>query len=186
MAIGKERGFRMRVVMAGMLRTWTSLAKGDGAVAVSGMRNGLEAYGETGARAWLPYYLALLAKAYLCAGDPEPGLSVVDEALDIAEARSEPWWNAELHRVKGQLLLSVDKMGIEDAEGCFRHALETAREQGAKAWELRAATSLARLWRAHGKEADARGVLAPVFAGFSEGLDTPDLVDARALLDELQ
>ena len=96
------------------------------------------------------------------------------------------WIEAELHRLRGELQLALPKPDQSDAEACFGRALAVAREQQAKFWELRAATSLARLWRDQGKRAEARDLLAPVYGWFTEGFDTPDLKDAKALLDELK
>ncbi len=102
--------------------------------------------------------------------------------MDRIEVR---WFEAELHRLKGELLLALPEPNPAEAETCFRRAVEVAREQNAKAWELRAATGLARLWHDQGKPVEARDLLAAVYGGFTEGFDTPDLKDAKALLDEL-
>ena len=107
----------------------------------------------------------------------------MDDAFQIVERTGERWFTAELNRCKGQLLL---RQGHSDAaEDLYRKALSIAQEQEAKLWELRAAASLARLWRDQGKRADARDLLAPVYGWFTEGLDTPDLIVAKALLNEL-
>ena len=127
-------------------------------------------------------------------GQAEEGLRVVDEALALVERTEERFYEAELYRLKGELLLMQEnqklkgkgqKAKIEDVEECFQQAINTARRQEAKSWELRAATSLARLWQQQGKTAEARDLLAPVYDWFTEGFDTADLKEAKALLEKL-
>jgi predicted ATPase len=108
------------------------------------------------------------------------------EALDRSEATGERWFEAELHRIKGDVLLRAPEVDPGQAEACFRQAITVAQGQQAKLWELRAATSLARLWRDQGKGAQAHDLLAPVYDWFTEGFDTPDLKEARVLLDALR
>jgi predicted ATPase len=128
--------------------------------------------------------IALLARACEIAGQVEEAVTLLDEALQIVERTGERWFAAELNRLKGQLLL---KQGhAEAAEGLYRNALSVAREQEAKLWELRAAVSLARLHRDKGCRAEARDLLASVYGWFTEGFDTPDLKEAKELLDELR
>ena len=131
----------------------------------------------------MPHYIALLAAACEIAGQIEEGAALLDEALQIVERTGERWFAAELNRHKGQLLLRQGHP--EAAEELYRKALSIAREQEAKLWELRAAASLARLRRDQGRRAEARDLLAPVYGWFTEGFDTPDLKEAKALLDEL-
>jgi predicted ATPase len=132
----------------------------------------------------MPYYTALLANAYQLAGQIAEALVLLEDALRIIERTEERWFLAELNRQKGQLLL---RHGHPDAaEELYRQALGIAREQEAKLWELRAATSLARLWGEQGRQAEARDLLAPVYSWFTEGFDTADLKEAKALLDELR
>jgi predicted ATPase len=132
---------------------------------------------------WVPYYIALLAAACEISGRVEEGLALLDEALQISERTGERWFLAELSRRKGQLLLRQGH--TEAAEELYRKALGIAREQEAKLWELRAAVSLARLRRDQGRHAEARDILGPVYGWFTEGFDTPDLKEAKSLLDEL-
>jgi predicted ATPase len=134
-----------------------------------------------------PLASILLARAYKMAGQPSEGLRVLEEPLGRVAYTREGWTEAELHRVRGELLLTsrADTDPIE-AEACFQCALAVARSQAAKMWELRAATSLARLWRDQGRRAEAYDLLAPVYGWFTEGFETPDLRDAKALLDELR
>jgi predicted ATPase len=132
-----------------------------------------------------PFFLALLADADERVGRPAMGLSVLDEAFALAEEMDEHWWEAELHRLKGQLLLSLTADNAAAAEACYERAINVAQGQGARSLELRSATSLARLWHRQGKVEVARKLLAPIYAWFTEGFDTPDLKEAKALLDEL-
>ena len=132
----------------------------------------------------MPHYIALLARACEIAGQMEEGFTLLDDALEIAERTGERWFAAELNRHKGQLLL---RQGHSEAgEELYRKALSIAEEQEAKLWELRAALSLARLRRDQGRHIEAREILAPVYGWFTEGFGTPDLKDAKALLDELR
>src|ERR1700738_3967231 len=131
----------------------------------------------------MPHYIALLARACEIAGQIEEAVTLLDDALQIAERTGERWFAAELNRHKGQLMLRQGHS--EAAEELYRKALSIAQEQGAKLWELRAAAGLARLRRDQGRHAEARDLLAPVYVWFTEGFHTPDLREAKALLDEL-
>jgi predicted ATPase len=146
------------------------------------MREGVAAYRATGAMAFVPYQIALLARAYEIAGQVEEAADLLDESLQIVDQTGERWLEAEQHRHKGQLLLRQRQ--LEAAEVLYRRALSIAREQEAKLWELRAAVSLARLCGDQGRCGEAHDVLAPVYGWFTEGFDTPDLKEAKALLDE--
>jgi predicted ATPase len=131
----------------------------------------------------MPHYIALLSRACAIAGQVEEALNLLDEALQIAESTGERWFAAELNRHKGQLLLHQGH--TDAAEELYSKALSIAAEQEAKLWELRAAVSLARLRRDQGRRPEGRDLLAPVYGWFTEGFATPDLKDAKALLDEL-
>jgi predicted ATPase len=133
---------------------------------------------------WTPYLLALVAGACDIASRVEEALALLDEALQITDRTGERWFAAELSRHKGKLMLQQGH--AEAAEELYRKALAIAREQQAKLWELRAAVSLARLRCDQGHYTEARDILAPVYGWFTEGFDTPDLKDAKALLDELE
>jgi predicted ATPase len=132
----------------------------------------------------LPHHTALLARACDIAGQIEEALTSLDDALQIAGRTGERWLDAELYRHKGQLLLRQGH--AEAAEELYRKALSIAEEQEAKLWELRAAASLARLRRDQGRRGEARDLLARVYGWFTEGFETPDLKEAKALLDELR
>jgi predicted ATPase len=131
-----------------------------------------------------PHFLALFAEAYGQVGQTEAGLTAVAEALAAVHNTGERWWEAELHRLQGELLLRRASP-TEEGEACFRQALEMARQQQEKSLELRAATSLSRLWQREGKRAEAYALLAPIYGWFTEGFDTADLQAAKALLEEL-
>ena len=118
-------------------------------------------------------------------GQPEAGLTVLAEALTLVDTTGERWYEPELYRLKGELLLQQSSDNQAEAETCFHHALEIARNQQAKSFELRAATSLARLWQQQGKRQEAHDLLAPVYHWFTEGFDTADLQEAKALLEAL-
>ena len=138
-----------------------------------------------GMRAVWPWYLALVAEAYGLTGDFDAGLRALDEALDWVRRNDERLYLAEVHRIRGELLLRQPVSDPAEAETRFEQALAVARDQEVKSWELRAAMSLARLWLCEGRRDEARQLLAPVYAWFTEGFDTADLIEAKALLNEL-
>jgi predicted ATPase len=167
------------------MQGWAQVAQGQDVEGLAQMRHGLAALRATGASLRLPYYLALLAEACGRTGQVAEGLTLLAEALAQAHKAGESWTEAELHRLKGELLLSLSADNHTEAEGCLHQALAVARHQQAKSLELRAATSLARLWQSQDKRQDAYGLLAPVYTWFTQGFDTADLQEARALLEEL-
>jgi predicted ATPase len=158
---------------------------GEGAVAVARIRRGLADYGTTGAHLFVPYFLSLLARACLRIGEPHEGLRVIGEALERARTTGERLWEAELFRLQGELRLAASPDDVAEARDCFRSAIEIARRQAARSWELRAASSLARLLVAEGQRDEAGRTLAGVYNWFTEGFDTADLREAKALLDVL-
>jgi predicted ATPase len=147
------------------------------------MRQGLTDWRATGAEIWRPYFLALLAEAYETAGQIDAGLDAVDEALLVARTTGEHWWDAEIHRLKGEGLQRQVVPDEQQAEVCFRQALDIARQQQSRSLELRAAMSLGRLWQRQDKHPAARQLLAEIYSWFTEGFDTADLQEARALLE---
>jgi predicted ATPase len=181
-AVTTEQGFAVWHALGTIYRGWAKVINGDVAEGTSLLRTGSIAYRATGTEASVPYHMALLAAAYEIAGQVEESLAVLDDALQIAERTGERWVSAELYRRKGHLLL---RQGHSAAERYYCRAMSIAEEQGAKLWELRAAVSLARLRRDLGRQAEARDLLAPLYNWFTEGFDTPDLKEAKALLDEL-
>jgi predicted ATPase len=170
-------------VLGTIFRGWVKVKNGNVAEGISSLRSGSSAHLATGAEVWAPHHIALLAGACEIAGEIEEATTLLDDALHIVERTGERWFAAELNRHKGQLLLQQGHSGA--AEELYRHALNIAQEQEAKLWELRAAVSLARLRRDQGHLAEARDLLAPVYGWFTEGFDTQDLKEAKALLDEL-
>jgi predicted ATPase len=175
-----------------VLQGWELARTGQGAAGIAQMHKGLAALRSTGAEVLRPYLLALLAEACVSDGQVEAGLGTLAEALQTAANHTERFYEAELHRLQGEFLLrtSVGATGLSShqrqAAACFQEALDIARQQGAKSLELRAAMSLSRLWQQQGKRTEALQLLAAVFDWFTEGFDTVDLQEARALLDGLK
>ena len=168
-----------------MLRGWALVEEGQGEEGVAQLREGYAAYCGDGAQIECSHWLALLAEAYRDTGRPTEGLRPIAEALDHVAQTGIVYYEAELHRLDGELRLHLDAPDEQRAEASFRRALEIARRQQAKSWELRAATSLARLRGEQGRRMEARDLLAPVYGWFTEGFDTADLREAAALLSEL-
>ena len=168
-----------------VLQGWALAAQGQGAEGIGQLRQGLTAWLATGAAGTQAYFLGLLAEAYGTMGQAKEGLSVLTEALAAAHNSREGYYEAQLHRLKGELLLQQTAPDEHHAEACFHQALAIARRQQAKSWELRAATSLARLWQQQGKRAGAHAMLTPLYGWFTEGFDTADLQEAHALLEAL-
>jgi predicted ATPase len=184
-SLAMEQGFPLWVAVGAVLRGWTLAQQGKAQEGVEQMHQGVRAHRGTGAELLRPYFLALLAEAYGIIGQPEAGLTALTEALTHADKTGERWYDAELHRLKGALLLRQNADNQAEAETCFQQAIGIARSQQAKSFELRAATSLARLWQQQDKRQEAHDLLAPVYHWFTEGFDTADLKDAKALLDAL-
>jgi len=174
-----------------IMRGWALAERGQVSEGIAQMRTGLDAYRLTGGEVNRPSFLSLLAEAHGKFGQAEHGLSVLAEAQAQADESEERWWQAELYRLKGELILK--RSGIQtlpcndqdQAEGCFRQALDVAKAQKAKSLELRAVISLCRLWLRQSKRHQARHMLAETFASFTEGFDTPDLQEAKVLLEQL-
>ena len=146
---------------------------------------GVEVFRATGAELLRPFQLSALGEAYIRAADFQKARAVLDEGLSLAEKNDDRIQEAELHRQKGELLLAESPDQTDAALDRFNLAIETARRQQSKAWELRATMSLARLWQRLGRLSQAREMLAGVYSTYTEGLTTPDLVEARALLERL-
>jgi predicted ATPase len=181
--VATEQGFLHYRAEGTIYRGWSKVKNGNVVEGLFLLRSGATAYRATGATSWVPYYIALVAAACKISGRVEEGLALLDEALQLSESTGERWFLAELNRHKGQLMLRLGN--TKAAEELYRKALSIAEEQEAKLWELRAAVSLARLRRDRGRTVEARGLLAPVYGWFTEGFGTPDLREAKALLNEL-
>jgi predicted ATPase/class 3 adenylate cyclase len=185
-ALATEQGFASWVARGTILHGWTLAMQGKGEEGMAEMRQGLAADLATGSTQFQPYFLDLLAEAYGEGGYPDEGLHALAEALAMMETTEVRFYAAELSRLKGALLLRQTVPDAPQAEACFRAALDVARQQHAKSWELRAATSLARLWQRQGKRQAAYDLLAPVYGWFTEGFDTADLREAKGVLEELE
>jgi predicted ATPase len=170
----------------GMMNQGNVLAlTGRASAAIEMLISGISAWHTTGSTIYLTLYLPRLARAHAELGHFEEAWRCIGEAMTLVETAKEKWCEAEVHRVAGEIALMSPEPDAAKAEACFERALAVARQQQAKSWELRAATSLARLWRDQGKRDEARDLLAPIYGWFTEGFDTLDLKEARALLDEL-
>ena len=172
-------------IVAHMLHGWALAAQDPRSEGITELREALDAFRSSGAAIRLPYYISLLAEAHGQAGASERALEALDEALNVIERTGERRWETEVNRLKAEQLLMHAPDETDTAQRSLERALEVARGQGAKSLELRAATTLARLLGGQGKRAEARDLLMPVYGWFTEGFDTPDLKDAKALLDEL-
>ena len=170
----------------GMMHQGSLLAlTGQASYATQIMTFGISAWRSTGSTLWMPWYLSNLARAHAELGQLDEAWRYIGEAVAAMDATRETWCEAEVHRIAGEIALVRPKPDTAKAELHFERALAVAREQQAKSWELRAAMSMARLWRDQGRREEARELLAPVYGWFTEGFDTLDLKEAKALLDEL-
>ena len=169
---------------ATILLGWARGAHGDVEAGIAQICDGLDMVEAASTVLMRPHYLTLLAELYAKAGDVERGLELLVEALAAAGAHGEHWCEAEIYRVRGELLLASGA-GTSAVEALFQRAIEIAQAQQARSLELRAATSLARLWHATGRPEAARQLLTPLYSWFTEGFDTPDLQAARSLIAQL-
>jgi len=185
-ALAREHGFTQPVATGTILRGGALTEQGQRQESIEQICQGLAAFRATGSEVGLPQYASLLIEAYRAVGQVEEAFRVLAEALMLVDKHREHFWEAELHRLKDQLLLQQAVSDAAQAEVCFHQALAIARQQQAKSLELRAGMSLARLWQHQGKCAEAHQLLAEIYAWFTEGFDTADLQEARALLDTLE
>jgi predicted ATPase len=184
-ALCTEQGFALYAAGGTIMQGWALAAQGHGEEGTTQVYQSLTAWRATGAEVVMPYFLALLAEVYGKAEQAKEGRHVLTEALALVDKTGERFYEAELYRLKGELLLRQATPDTHQAETCFQQAIAIAQRQSAKSWELRAATSLARLWQRQGKRQDAYDLLAPVYEWFTEGFDTADLKEAKTLLQEL-
>jgi predicted ATPase len=185
LASASEHGFALALTAATILEGTALAGQGQHADGAKRVREGFDAYRATGAEFQNTHHLIMLAEALAGAGSLEEALEALADATAQAERSGERYCEAEIHRVRGEVLLAQSTDDQPEAERCFHQALDVARKQEARSLELRAATSLARLWQRQGRPDDARDLLAPVYDWFTEGFDTADLKDAQALLAEL-
>ena len=181
MRVSPEAGLAVWQAECTCYRGWQQILVGEVQEGIAQLRDGLAAMQAMGTVPHRTSFLAALAEGYAKAGQPGRGLDALAEAFSLVTQTGERYYLAELHRLKGELLL----MQGYEAEASFHKAIEVARHQQAKSWELRAAMSLSRLWRQHSKGEEARQMLAEVYGWFTEGFDTPDLKEAKVLLEEL-
>ena len=178
-------GFPPWAARGQVLQGWADAQRGQAATGIASIRDGMAAAEATGARAGTPLFRTLLAEALALAGKIEEALATLDDALARAAVSGGTAWNAEIHRLHGEFTGQLPYPDPAKAEESFHTALAIAREQGTRGYELRAATSLARLWREQGRQGEAYDLLAPLYGSFTEGFDTADLKDAAKLLSEL-
>ena len=168
-----------------VFRGWALAEEGQPGAAIGPMREGVASYRATGSELEVAYCLGLQAEVHRKAGQAAAALCVLDEALALLERTDERWYEAELHRLRGMAMLSLARPDRVEAEARFSQAVAIARAQDARMWELRGAASLARLWAEQGERRRAHHMLAPIYGWFTEGFDTPDLKEARTLLEAL-
>jgi predicted ATPase len=184
-ALSTEQGFPQFVALGTSLCGWALALQSQGEAGMAQVRQGTAAQLATGASLLVPYFCTVLAEVSVHLGHTEDGLQALAEAHTLVEQYDERWWEAEISRLRGVLRLRQPGTPHAEAEAWLQRALDVARRQEAKALELRAAMSLSRLWQQQGKRAEARELLAPIYSWFTEGFDTADLQEARALLNEL-
>jgi predicted ATPase/class 3 adenylate cyclase len=184
-ALSAKQGFPQWAAVGMCGRGWALAMQGQGAEGIAQIRQGIAAYRATGAAILVPWFCILVAEVSDRFGHTEDGLQALAEAHTLVEQHEERWWEAEVCRLRGILLLRQTGTSQAEAEAWLQRALDVARHQQAKSWELRAAMSLSRLWQQQGKEAEAHALLAPVYSWFTEGFDTADLQEAKALLEAL-
>jgi predicted ATPase len=185
-SLSKEQGFAQWMAYCTILRGWALAQQGQAQEGIEQLHQGLMACQATGIETSRPYLLTLLVEAYGTIEHKDSELSILYETLALVDKTGDRFYEPELYRLKGALLLQQHSDHQAEAESCFHHALDIARNQQAKSLELRTATSLARLWQQRGKRKEAYDLLAPVYHWFTEDFDTADLLDAKALLDELE
>jgi predicted ATPase len=183
--LATQQGFPQWAALGTSVRGWALALRGQGEEGVTQIRQGIAAWQATGAALTVPFLCTVLADVAAQLGHPEDGHQALSEAHTLMDQHEERWCEAEVHRLRGVLPLRQEGAQQEEAEACFQQALDVARRQEAKSLELRAAMSLSRLWQSQGKRAEAYGLLAPIYDWFTEGFDTADLQEAKALLEEL-
>ena len=185
-ALATEQGFPQWAAMGTSLRGWALAMQGQGEAGMAQVRQGVAAWRTTGATLHVPFWCTVLAEVADHLGHTAEGLQALAEAYTLVEQHDERYWEAEVCRLRGVLLLRQPETPQAEAEAWLQRALDVARRQEAKSLELRAAMSLSRLWQQQGKRAEAYDLLLPIYGWFTEGFDTADLQDAKTLLEELR
>jgi predicted ATPase len=180
-----DHGFTFWLAVATSRYNWAVAEEGGSGWALAQMRESLSALRATGTQLDRPYWSCLLAETFANTNHLDEGLVALKEALAAADGSEDRHYQAEVYRVEGELLLRQNELNFTEVQCCFERAIEIAREQSAKSWELRATTSLARLLDNRGRREEARAMLADIYNWFTEGFDTADLKDAKVLLDQL-
>jgi predicted ATPase len=186
LALSDEHRLPQQRATALMFFGWALAHRGDVAEGIHHLEEGLGIWNRLGARVYLAHAICLLAEAYLQGGRYADGMKQLDLAIATAVENGDEGYIPRMHMVRASLLVRLGSSNVEAAETSLRRSVAVSRAQGARGWELRASTSLARLWRDQGKRTEARDLLAPVYGWFTEGFDTPDLKEAKALLEELR
>jgi predicted ATPase len=184
-ALCSEQAFALAGALGTILQGWALAEQEQGEEVMAQIRQGMATFQAIGANLFQPYLLALLAETSRKAGQLQEGLNILAEAFALVDKTGEQYYAAQLYRFKGELLLACSTEHHEVAETCFHQALAVARRQQAKSWELQAAMSLSHLWQQQGKRQEAHDLLAEVYGWFTEGFDTADLQEAKALLEAL-
>jgi predicted ATPase len=181
----KEHAFEFFLEMAKIAFGWAKVKQGRLQEGISQIEQGLDSWRKTGAELFSSYWLAILAESYFKVGETERAISMIDEALEFSKNNSELFYEGELNRLQGEFLLALTPNDQTEAESSFRRAIDISRNQRAKSLELRAITSLGRLLKSTGRKDEAQHMLAEICGWFTEGFDTGDLRESKALLDEL-
>jgi adenylate cyclase len=183
--LAEQLGFPLYLGWGRFYRGFARVGLGEGEAGIAEMRAAMVELAAIGIGLGAPQFLFMLAEGLRKVARHDDALGALALGIAQAEQQGEHWYDTELHRLRAAILLDMGGNAVEEAEALFSRALDIARRQEAKTFELRAATSLARLWQRRGKHAEARALLTPVYAWFTEGFDTGDLVEAKALLEEL-
>jgi predicted ATPase len=184
-ALSEETGALFWRAHGEFLRGALLAQTGNASEAVQAISSSLTTIRATGTKMLLPYFLIELSKAHADLGEIDNAKGCINEALTAVQTNKKRWCEAEVNRIAGEIALKSPEPDAAKAEAYFQRSLSVARQQQAKSWELRAAMSMARLWRDQGKRDEARDLLAPVYGWFTEGFDTRDLKEAKVLLEEL-
>jgi predicted ATPase len=185
LALADERGALFWKASGGLIKSWLFLLEGHASDAVTSFSSAIPIYRSTGATIFVPLFLSMLGRAFAERRQFDPARRCIGEAIALAETSGERWFDAEIYRIGGEIELGSSEPKGPNAQRYFEQALDVARAQQARSLELRAAVSLARLWRGQGRRTEARDLLAPVYEWFTEGFDTLDLKEAKALLEEV-